>query len=141
MSCMFTSLCLKRSLQPKATSLIRSNFSTLKQYKTTKLSLCREVTSLTLYMVIPSKDHLRYLMRSDFIYIINILKQQFACREVTSLIRPVFALIIFTYILLARKLNLERFSIYSNKFFHNFHLFESSFTCPRLWASGLVQRL
>jgi hypothetical protein len=31
--------------------------------------------------------------------------------------------------------------IYSNKFFHNFHLSESSFTCPRLHASGLVQGL
>jgi hypothetical protein len=28
--------------------------------------------------------------------------------------------------------------IYSNKFFHNFHLSECSFTCPRLWASGLA---
>ena len=43
--------------------------------------------------------------------------------------------------LLARKPNLETFSIYSNKFFHNFHLSESSFTCPGHWASGLVQRL
>ena len=38
--------------------------------------------------------------------------------------------------LLARNPNLENFSIYSNKFFHNFHLSESSFTCPRLRASG-----
>ena len=37
--------------------------------------------------------------------------------------------------------NLEIFSIYSNKFFHNFHLFESSFTCPGLRASGLAWRL
>lgn len=33
-------------------------------------------------------------------------------------------------------------SIYSNKYFRNFHLSKSSFTCPRLWASedgwGLV---
>jgi len=34
-----------------------------------------------------------------------------------------------------------RKNFYSNKFFHNFHLFESSFTCPRLWASGLERRL
>ena len=33
------------------------------------------------------------------------------------------------------------FSIYSNKFFHNFHLSKSSFTCPGLRASGLVRRL
>jgi len=38
--------------------------------------------------------------------------------------------------LLARKPNLEKCSIYSNKF-HNFYLSESSFTCPGLWASGL----
>ena len=43
--------------------------------------------------------------------------------------------------LLARKTNLEKCSIYSNKFFHNFRLSESSFTCPRLRASGLVRRL
>ena len=34
-----------------------------------------------------------------------------------------------------------KFSIYSNKLFHNFHLFESSFTCPGLQASGLAQKL
>ena len=33
------------------------------------------------------------------------------------------------------------FFIYSSKFFHNFHLSESSFTCPRLRASGLARRL
>ena len=33
--------------------------------------------------------------------------------------------------LLTRKPNLEKNSIYSNKFFHNFHLSKSSFTCPR----------
>ena len=43
--------------------------------------------------------------------------------------------------LLTQKSNLERFSIDSNKFFHNFHLFESSFTCPGLRASGLARRL
>jgi len=43
--------------------------------------------------------------------------------------------------LLAWKPNLENCSMYSNKFFHNFHLSESSFTCPRLCASGLVRRL
>ena len=43
--------------------------------------------------------------------------------------------------LLARKSNLEKFSIYSNKFFHYFHLSDSSFTCPGLRASGLVWRL
>jgi len=41
--------------------------------------------------------------------------------------------------LLARKPNLEKDSIYSNKFFHNFHFSESSFTCPRAsskWVSA-----
>ena len=37
--------------------------------------------------------------------------------------------------LLAQKPNLEKFSIYSNKFFHNFHLSKSSFTCPGLRPS------
>ena len=32
-------------------------------------------------------------------------------------------------------------NIYSNKFFHDFHLAESSFTCPRLRISGLAWRL
>ena len=39
------------------------------------------------------------------------------------------------------KPNLGNFSIYSNKFFHNFHFSESSFTCPWLRASGLARRL
>ena len=40
--------------------------------------------------------------------------------------------------LLARKPNLEKKNVYSNKFFHTFHLSESSFTCPGLRASGLL---
>jgi hypothetical protein len=38
--------------------------------------------------------------------------------------------------LLSRKPNLEKCSIYSNKFFHNFHLSESSFTCPGFGQVG-----
>ena len=61
-------------------------------------------------------------------------------KHITSIILlTVFALIFFY--LLARKPNLEIFFIYSNKFFHNFHLAVSSFTCPGLQASGLAQRL
>ena len=41
--------------------------------------------------------------------------------------KPSICLIFFH--LVAEKPNLENFSIYSNKFFHNFHLSESSFTC------------
>ena len=51
----------------------------------------------------------------------------------------VFAFIFYTYH--KRKPNFEKCSIYSNKFFHKFHLSESSLTCPELQASGLVQRL
>ena len=43
--------------------------------------------------------------------------------------------------LLARKPNLEKNYIYSNKFFHNFHLSEYSFSCSWLQASGLARRL
>ena len=43
--------------------------------------------------------------------------------------------------LLAWKPNLEKCSIYSNKFFHNFHLSKSSFTCSGLRPSGLAWRL
>ena len=43
--------------------------------------------------------------------------------------------------LLARKPKLEKISIYLNKLFHNVHLSESGFTCPRLRVSGLVWRL
>ena len=34
----------------------------------------------------------------------------------------------------------KKYSIYSYKFFHNYHLSESSFTCSGLWASGLAPR-
>jgi hypothetical protein len=46
---------------------------------------------------------------------------------------------VFALIFLAKPKSqmLKKKSIYSNKFFHNFHLSESSFTCPKLWASGL----
>jgi hypothetical protein len=43
--------------------------------------------------------------------------------------------------LLPRKPNLEKCSSYLNKFFHNFHLSESSITYPGLRASGLAPRL
>ena len=49
---------------------------------------------------------------------------------------PVFA---FFFNLLAQKPNLEKIYIYSIKFFHNFHLSESSFTCPWLRPSGLAK--
>ena len=45
------------------------------------------------------------------------------------------------FYLFARTPNFENFYIYSNKFFHNFHFSESSFTCPVLRASGLARRL
>jgi hypothetical protein len=32
-------------------------------------------------------------------------------------------------------------NIYPSKFFHNFSLSESSFSCSGLWTSGLVRRL
>ena len=57
-------------------------------------------------------------------------------------ILTVFALFFFTNIfVLPRKQKLDKFSIYSNKFFHNLPMSESSFTCARLRASGLARRL
>ena len=47
----------------------------------------------------------------------------------------------FFFHLLAWKPNLDKFSISSNKIFHNFYLSESSFTCPGLLVSGLAWRL
>ena len=49
--------------------------------------------------------------------------------------------VVFYISIPSRKPNLENFSIYSNKFFHNFHLSESSFTCTGLRASELLRRL
>ena len=49
--------------------------------------------------------------------------------------------LLYFFHLLAPKPNLENVSIDSNKFFHNFHLSESSFTCHGFWASGLPWRL
>jgi hypothetical protein len=45
---------------------------------------------------------------------------------------------LFFFHLLARMPNLKKNYIYSSKFFHNFHLSESSFTFPGLPASGLA---
>ena len=50
----------------------------------------------------------------------------------------VFAFIFFSTT--CWKPNLEKKN-YSSKFFHNFHLSESSFTCPRVWESGIARRL
>ena len=52
-----------------------------------------------------------------------------------------YSLCINVFHLPARKLNLEKMYIYSNKFFHNFHLSESSFTCPGLRESVLARKL
>jgi hypothetical protein len=50
---------------------------------------------------------------------------------------------VFALIFLAKPKSqmLKKKSIYSNKFCHNFHMSESSFTCPGLRASGLARRL
>jgi hypothetical protein len=50
----------------------------------------------------------------------------------------IYAVCLNFFHVLAWKPNLEKNYIYSNKFFHNFHLSESSFTCPRLRASGFA---
>lgn len=42
---------------------------------------------------------------------------------------------VFFFRILVRKLNSEIFSIYSDKFLHNFHFSASSFTCPWFWES------
>jgi hypothetical protein len=47
----------------------------------------------------------------------------------------------FSPTVLARKPNLEKLSIYSIKFFHNFHLSKSSFTCHGIRVNGLARRL
>jgi hypothetical protein len=66
----------------------------------------------------------------------------FTCGDTFGhMLYQVFVLFALKKILLARKPNLETFSMYSNKFFHNFHLSESSFTCSGLRASGLARRL
>ena len=57
------------------------------------------------------------------------------------LVRKLNSLCLNFFHLLAQKPNLEKKVIYSNKFCHNFHLSESSFTCLWLRASGLAQRL
>jgi hypothetical protein len=76
-----------------------------------------------------------------YIYMYNQNSQVFWCEYESVKSKPttVFALIFFH--LLAQKPNLEKFSIYSNKFCNNFHLSKYSFTCPWLRASGLAQRL
>ena len=76
-----------------------------------------------------SQSDLKHIMTSP-IKTISVLK---ASTDIITNI-PVFHLH-------AWKPNIEKLSIYSNKFFHSFHLSESSFTCPGLWASGLAQRL
>ena len=53
----------------------------------------------------------------------------------------IFSLCLNLFHLLSQKPNLEKCSIYSNTFFHNFHFSVSSVTCHGLRASGLVQRL
>ena len=52
-----------------------------------------------------------------------------------------YSLCLNVFHLPARKPNLEKMYIYSNKFFHNFHLSESSFTCPGLRESVLARKL
>jgi len=60
---------------------------------------------------------------------------------VVSHLKSYSSLCLNLFHLIARKPNLEKNYIYSNKFFHNFHSSESSFTCPWLRASGLAWRL
>ena len=73
------------------------------------------------------------------VFSINLPPCVFLLNILRNLSISVFALIFFH--LLSWKANVDIFSIYSNKFFHNFYLSESSFTCPGLLASGLARRL
>ena len=69
------------------------------------------------------------------------LPQPYMSTWLNMAVSQVPSLCIKCFHLLARKPNSEKCSIYSNKFFHNFHLSESSFTCPGLQASRLAWRL
>ena len=70
----------------------------------------------------------------------NIITTTWSCKCRSEIMYTVFALFCLHLTCLKAKFR-EKNYIYSCKFFHNFHLFESSFTSPRLWASGLVRRL
>ena len=88
-----------------------------------------------------SVDLISAITKIPFIYfnrLITMLWPCFALVESEDL-NTIYALFLFSY--LPQKPNLEKFSVYSNKFFHNFHLSESSFICPRIRASGLARRL
>jgi hypothetical protein len=85
-----------------------------------------------------------------FLHIATTVWSDYFCISLQQLDQTIFeghiALLLYSiclnfFHLLARKPNLEKNSIYSDKFFYNFHLSESSFTCPALRASGLVRRL
>jgi hypothetical protein len=52
-----------------------------------------------------------------------------------------FSLCLHFFNLLVWKPNLEKCSIYSSKFFHNFHWSKSNLTCSRLQASEWARRL
>ena len=69
------------------------------------------------------------------------LKSLYTKKKTATHVLTVFALILFTYSTCPKAKFRRRKKIYSTKFLHNFHLSESSFTCPRLRASGLVRRL
>ena len=53
----------------------------------------------------------------------------------------IYRLCLIIFYLLFPKPKLENIYIYSNTFFHKFHFSKSSFTCPRLWSTGLAWRL
>ena len=54
---------------------------------------------------------------------------------------PSSSLCLNIFHLLARKPNMDKFSICSSKFFHNFHLSESGFISPWVRVGGFVWRL
>jgi hypothetical protein len=79
------------------------------------------------------------ICQTNSIYMIN--RKKMVIIKVHTSNKYRFSLCLNFFHLLAQIPNLEFFSIYSNKFFHNIHLSESSFTCAWLRANGLAWKL
>ena len=97
---------------------LRQNGTTLKQV---------EISMTTYQNVLEESNVEELLSKANEMHLVTdkmmVIKDRWA----------VFTLIFFTY--------LPESQLYSNKFFHNFHLSGSRFTCPGLRASGLAWRL
>jgi hypothetical protein len=124
---MTLNLVMMNSLKPSSILFSFVQVSLMKYF----LLYRNEITDLDIWLQDQINDVLSYIFVGDKTFFVIRPSAVIKLQSLSSFFSPTCPKAKFR----------EFFFFYSNKFFHNFHLFDSSCTCPGLCASGLAWRV